>query len=67
MANSGIVWIDIVFDWCVILLYNVAHYLGITYEEINVYLFVFILPLTLMMSIALNIYHFSARFRQPKS
>ena len=64
MANSGIVWIDIVFDRCVILLYDIAHAIGITYEEINVYLFVFILPLTLMMSIALNIYHFSARFRQ---
>ena len=33
MANSGIPWIDAIFDWCVILLYDVAAQLGITYEE----------------------------------
>ena len=59
MANSGIVWIDIVFDWCVILLYNVAHAIGITYEEINVYLFVFIGPMLLIASLLLNVWQFS--------
>ena len=58
MGNSGIVWIDAVFDWCVILLYNVAHAIGITYEEINVYLFVFIGPLLLLASLFLNIWQF---------
>ena len=45
MANSGIVWIDAVFDFCVILLVDAAKILGITYEEINVWLFVVIWPL----------------------
>jgi hypothetical protein len=55
MANSGIHWIDAIFDWCVIFLYNFATLLGITYEEINVWLFVIILPLALIISIALNL------------
>ena len=45
MANSGIYWIDVTFDWCVRLLYQCAGWLGITYEEINVWLFVIILPI----------------------
>ncbi len=50
MANSGIYWIDETFNFCVILLYDVATFLGITYEEINVWLFCLIWPiLTLIM------------------
>ena len=45
MAESGILWIDITFDWCVIFLYWVASKLNITYEEINVYLFCIAWPL----------------------
>jgi len=45
MANSGIYWIDFTFDWCVRLLYQVAQLIGITYEEINVWLFVIVFPL----------------------
>ena len=45
MANSGIVWIDAVFDFCVILLIDATKILGITYEEINVWLFVVKWPL----------------------
>ena len=55
MANSGIPWIDAVFDWCVILLYDIANLVGITYEEINVWLFVIILPLVLIISISVNL------------
>lgn len=44
MANSGISWIDCVFDWCVVALYAVAGRLGITYEEINVWLFCIVWP-----------------------
>ena len=44
MANSGIYWIDVVFDFCVLLLIDTAKFLGITYEEINVWLFVVIWP-----------------------
>ena len=45
MANSGIVWIDETFNFCVRLLYDLGSLLGITYEEINVWLFVVIWPL----------------------
>jgi len=56
MANSGIHWIDITFDYCVTLLYQVAGMMGITYEEINVWLFVIILPAILLFSFTLNLY-----------
>ena len=56
MANSGIVWIDVLFDWCVRLLYEVAGMMGITYEEINVYVFVIAGPAALTVSILLNVY-----------
>ena len=49
MANSGIAWIDAWFDFCVILLINMAKWLGITYEEINVYLFCIIMPIVLFV------------------
>ena len=52
MANSGIYWIDVVYDFCVILLIDTAKYLGITYEEINVWLFVVIWPLVSLVLFA---------------
>lgn len=55
MANSGIYWIDVTFDWCVRVLYQCAGWLGITYEEINVWLFVIILPIALLLSLAFNL------------
>ena len=58
MANSGIMWIDVTFDWCVRLLYFVANWLGLTYEEINVWLFVIILPIILILSLGLNLFVF---------
>ena len=56
MASSGIYWIDITFDYCVRLLYQVAGMMGITYEEINVWLFVIILPTIILFSFTLNSY-----------
>mgnify|MGYP001765942195 CR=1 FL=1 len=35
---------DAVFDWCVSLLYYLAGVLGITYKEINVWIFVILWP-----------------------
>ena len=58
MANSGIVWIDITYDFCVLLLIEIAKMIGISYEEINVWLFVILLPLVLVVSIFFNIYLF---------
>ena len=45
MANSGIYWIDLVYDFCVRLLIDTARFLGITYEEINVWVFCVMWPL----------------------
>ena len=51
MANSGIEWVDIVFNWCVRLLYDWATFFGITYEEINIWVFIVIWPIvTLAMA-----------------
>ena len=52
MGESGIVWIDGLFKLCVILLVDLADLLGLTYEEINIYIFVIIWPcLTLYQTI----------------
>jgi len=62
MGDSGITWIDIIFRWCVVLLVDVAELLGISYEALNVYLFVFVFPIALLCSGLMNIYLFK-RFR----
>ena len=58
MSNLDIYWIDTTFDWCVKLLNIVADLLGITYEEINIWLFLIISPLFLTISICLNYYFY---------
>ena len=45
MVNSGIYWIDVIYNFCVLLLIDTARFLGISYEEINVWLFCVIWPL----------------------
>ena len=52
MANSGIVWIDETFNFCVRLLYDLGSLLGITYEEINVWLFVILWPIASLLLFA---------------
>ena len=52
MANSGIVWIDETFNFCVRLLYEIGGILGISYEEINVWLFVIIWPIASLLLFA---------------
>tara|TARA_R110000824_G_scaffold362978_1_gene551010 strand:+ start:706 stop:873 length:168 start_codon:yes stop_codon:yes gene_type:complete len=37
--------IDTLFQWCVAVLYDTSAYLGCSYEEINIYLFIVIHPL----------------------
>ena len=55
MANSGITWIDIVFNWAVIALYEVAGWFSMTYEEINVWFFCVAWPiLTLLLMYAVS-------------
>ena len=62
MGGSGIQWIDTLFRWCVVLLVDMADGLGISYEALNVYLFVFFLPIALLCSGLLNIFLYR-RFR----
>jgi hypothetical protein len=45
MANSGIAWIDYIFDVSVRGLFYWAKLMGITYEEINVWLFCIAWPI----------------------
>ncbi len=45
MADSGIFWIDYTFNLAVRWLYTWAEFFGITYEEINVWIFVIGWPL----------------------
>ena len=51
-ANSGIKWIDETFDFCVKLLFDLADIMGITYEEINVWLFCVIWPILSLIMFA---------------
>ena len=51
-ANSDIKWIDQTFDFCVKLLIDVANIMGITYEEINVWIFCVIWPILSLIMFA---------------
>ena len=66
MAKSGIYWIDNTFNWCVNLLYKIADLLGVSYEEINVWLFVIIGPTLFFISIYLNYYFYKKTYRFKK-
>ena len=56
MANSGIPWIDMTFDWCVRLLIDGARLMGITYEEINIWIFVVGWPLATAVMVAVIVW-----------
>ncbi len=45
MGNSGITWVDVIFDWAVYLLADIAKLLGISYEELNIWMFLVAWPL----------------------
>lgn len=47
---------DDIFDWCVRILLYFADVLGITYKEINVWVFVIIWPIASLILIGLVIY-----------
>ena len=51
-ANTGIEWIDFTFDFCVQLLFEIADLIGISYEEINVWLFCIIWPILSLIMFA---------------
>ena len=52
MANSGIYWIDETFNFFVRLLYEIGVFLGISYEEINVWIFCIIWPIASLLLFA---------------
>ena len=55
MGESDIYWIDLLFGICVITLVDLANAIGITYEEINVWIFVIIWPILTFYLITRNI------------
>ena len=55
MGESGVVWIDTLFRYCVYILVEAAKWLGTSYEALNVCLFVFILPGLLAASLIANV------------
>jgi hypothetical protein len=44
MGNSGFELVDFIFKVCVILLVDLANFLGLSYEAINIIIFVFLQP-----------------------
>ena len=49
MGGSGINWIDAIFRYCVVLLVNVAKALGISYEALNIWVFIIIQPFLILI------------------
>lgn len=56
---------DAIFDWCVAVLVYSANIFGITYKEINVWVFVIIWPVLTLILIAV-VYIQQVRIRQLK-
>tara|TARA_A100001037_G_scaffold158150_1_gene142512 strand:+ start:119 stop:442 length:324 start_codon:yes stop_codon:yes gene_type:complete len=48
VGGSGVNWIDAIFRYCVVLLVNIANALGISYEALNIWVFVIIQPLIIL-------------------
>ena len=48
VGGSGINWVDAIFRYCVVLLVDMAKVLGISYEEIDIWVFVIIPPLLIL-------------------
>jgi len=47
-GGSGINWIDAIFRYCVVLLVDIAKVLGISYEALNIWVFIIIQPLIIL-------------------
>ncbi len=63
MGNSGIPWVDAVFDWAVYLLADTAKLLGISYEEVNIWIFLVAWPL-LTFGLAIWIVVLTVKYRK---
>lgn len=49
MGESGVDWIDTLFRICVYILVDLADLIGISYEAINIWIFVIIQPLLIIV------------------
>ena len=49
MGESGVDWIDTLFRICVYILVDLADLIGISYEAINIWIFVIIQPLLIII------------------
>ena len=49
VGGSGINWVDAIFRYCVVLLVNIANALGISYEALNIWVFIIIQPLLILI------------------
>ena len=49
MGNSGFELIDFVFKVCVILLVDLSNLVGISYEAINIIIFIFLQPALILL------------------
>ncbi len=49
MGGSGVNWIDAIFRFCVVLLVDIAKLLGISYEALNIWVFIIIQPLVTLI------------------
>lgn len=56
ITGDGAAWMLAVFRWAVVQLVWWAEVLGVSYETLNVWLFVILLPSALLASLALNVY-----------
>ena len=45
IGDSGVYWVDELFKLCVIFLVDLSNFIGVSYEEINIWIFVIIWPL----------------------
>ena len=49
VGGSGVNWIDATFRYCVVLLVNIAKVLGISYEALNISVFIIIQPMIIVV------------------
>ena len=49
MRESGVSWIDAIFEICVYFLVDISEIVGISYEAINIWIFVIIQPLLIII------------------
>ena len=49
VGGSGVNWIDAIFRYCVVLLVNMAKVIGISYEALNIWVFIIVQPLIIFL------------------